>query len=334
MKKLIALILIAVFALTALASCNQDVGDEKEPIKIGYMQGPTGMGMAKMIHDNATSGKYIFTKYEDASLATAALLKGDIDMACLPTNNASVIYNTKGESVQTLAINCLNSLYLMTKTGTEITSLSDLEGKTVYTIANGTPKLILKKLLESVGVNAEIKTEATVGGSVKQLALPADLASAMISGAVDIALVPEPVATAAPLKIGTMNKDYTYSVALDVGTEWEVVNDNPIAMGCLVANKSFVEKNKAGVDAMLAEYKASIEFMSNSANVEAASDYIVEASVLDAKGAAKKSLMNLGNSIAYLDGAEMKSTLVDFYTAIGNSAIGGKLPNDDFYYSK
>ena len=62
------------------------------------MQGPTGMGMAKLIHDNGgVSGneKYTFTKFEDVQAATAAILSGAIDFACLPTNNASIIYNTK-----------------------------------------------------------------------------------------------------------------------------------------------------------------------------------------------------------------------------------------------
>lgn len=336
MKKLIALLLIAVLSITALCACSQNdnTQDENVTINIGYMQGPTGMGMAKLIHDNQSSGKYQFTKFEDAQLATAALLKGEIDVACLPTNNASIIYNTKNESVQVLALNCLNSLYLMTKSGTAISSINDLEGKTIYTISNGTPKLILKELLEKNNVNATIKTEAVINNDTKQLALPSDLASALIAGAADIALVPEPVATAVPLKLASMNKDHTYTVALNVGTEWEKVHENPVAMGCVLANKSFVAENKTAIDAFLTEYESSISFMNNSENRDLAADYIVEASVLDAKGAAVKSLNNLGDAIAYVDGDKMKSILVDFYTAIGNSAIGGKLPKDEFYYKK
>ena len=49
---------------------------------------------------------------------------------------------------------------------------------------------------------------------------------------------------------------------------------------------------------------------------------------------AKKSIKNLGGAIAYSDGAKMKQTLVSFYNAIGLNLVGGKLPEDDFYYEK
>ena len=50
--------------------------------------------------------------------------------------------------------------------------------------------------------------------------------------------------------------------------------------------------------------------------------------------AAKKAIGNLGSAIAYLDGSEMKTALIAFYNAIGTTVIGGKLPDEEFYYSK
>ena len=51
MKKIISLILVLVLCATALISCSdEEPGADK--IRIGYMAGPTGMGMAKLIHDN------------------------------------------------------------------------------------------------------------------------------------------------------------------------------------------------------------------------------------------------------------------------------------------
>ena len=340
MKKLFALILVLALAVTALASCNKDPDpkpDDEVVINIGYMQGPTGMGMAKLIHDNGGingNSKYKFTKFEDAQAATAALLAGKIDMACLPSNNASIIYNTKDGAAQALAINCLNSLFLMTKSGTEITSFDQLEGKTIYTISNGTPKVILNHLLPQKGINATIATEVMINNEMKTLAQPSDLASAIIAGAVDIALVPEPVATAAPLQVAAQNKDYSYSVALDITDVWATVSETPVAMGCIVGRTAFVSEHGATVNAFLAEYEASINFIANAQNRDNAAKYIVEAGVLGAEGAAKKSLANLGDAIAYVDGDEMKEILVAFYSSINSALIGGKLPDDGFYYKK
>ena len=339
MKKLLSLILVAALLTLALSSCDFSSIFNKEDtsvIKIAYMNGPTGMGMAKLIHDNGGidgNEKYQFVKYADAALAASDLIAGNVDMACLPTNTAATLYNKNG-NLQVLALNCLNSLYLMTKTGVEVNSLSDLEGKTIYTISNGTPAVILNHLLKESGVNAVVKTTIGEGDDEKSITAPTDLAPLLIGGKVDIALVPEPVATAAPLKIASQNKDYTYKTAINLTDAWAEISDFPIAMGCILANKSFVDAHKSTVDAFLAEYKSSIEYVAAAENLENAAQYIVDAGVLDAVPAAKKSLTNLGSAIAYSDGSEMKSTLTAFYNAIGLKLIGGKLPDDGFYYEK
>ena len=336
MKKLIALLLLISTFTCLLAACKKPEEDDTV-IRIAYMNGPTGMGLAKLIHDNGGvegNEKYKFIKYNDASLAAADLIAGTVDMACLPTNTAATIYNKRGHSIQALAINCLNSLYLMTKTGTTINSLSDLEGKTIYTIKNGTPATILNHVLNENNINATVKTSIGEGADEKAISAPPDLAPLLINGKVDIALVPEPVATAAPLKISTLNKDYNYSVAINMTDAWSTVSESPVAMGCIVANKDFVAKHKGIVDRFLDEYKASIEYVSNSKNLESAAQYIVDAGVLDAVGAAKKSLKNLGSAISYSDGDQMKTTLINFYTVIGSSMTGGNIPGDEFYYKK
>ena len=343
MKKLSALILIASLLMLIFASCSffpsadrDDDNKSTTPIKIGYMNGPTGMGMAKLINDNGGvdgNDKYQFVKYSDASLATADLLSGKLDMACIPTNTAATLYNKSGK-ISVLALNCLNSLFIMTKTGTVINNVKDLEGKTIYTIQNGTPAAILKYLLSESGVNATVKTSIGEGENEKVIAAPTDLAPLLISGAIDIALVPEPVATAAPLKIASQNKDYTYTVAIDLTDAWSDISASPVAMGCIVANNDFLVKNKTAVNAFLDEYKASIEYIANASNREIAAKQIVAAGVLDAEAAAKKSLQNLGGAIAYSDGESMKSTLIAFYNSIGLKMIGSKLPDDNFYYEK
>ena len=337
MKKLLALILIVTTLVPALASCGLFKKENDDTvIRIAYMNGPTGMGMAKLIHDNGGvegNEKYQFIKYTDAALATADLREGKVDMACIPTNTAATLYN-KFESISVLALNCLNSLYVMTKTGVTVEDFADLEGKTIYTIQNGTPAAILKYLLEECDVNATVKTSIGEGENEKVITAPTDLLPLLVAGKVDIALVPEPVATAAPLKITSEKKDYNYTVAINLSDAWAEISTSPVAMGCIVANKDFVSENKDAVDAFLAEYKSSIEYVANAQNRDTAAQYVVDAGVLDALPAAKKSLANLGSAIAYSDGAEMKETLVAFYNAIGLNLIGGRLPDDDFYYEK
>ena len=83
MKKIIALLLTLIIAVSVLASCNQLAGSETATIKIGVMNGPTGMGMAKLINDNgAESEKYVFSSFSSPTDATASLQNGELDMLC------------------------------------------------------------------------------------------------------------------------------------------------------------------------------------------------------------------------------------------------------------
>ena len=107
-------------------------------------------------------------------------------------------------------------------------------------------------------------------------------------------------------------------------------------MGCIVATKDVIKNHKSLVDSFLDEYKASIEYIGNNENLDTSATLIADAGVMAAAPAAKIALSNLnrGGYIAYLDGADMRSALEKVYEAFGMQLIGGKLPDDNFYYEK
>lgn len=326
MKKIFAILLTLALTLTTvagLASCNKT-----EQITVGYMTGPTGMGMAKLIHDNGGlengNDKYSFQKYTNTSAAFDDLANGTVDIICVPTNEAANNYTNENASnyqnLQVLSINTLGSVYLIAADGTQINSLEDLEGQTVYTCLKGTPRLIFEYLLDEAGVNATVATE--FDGTV--INTPEDLKTTLVNkDGITIAAAPEPIVTA------VTSAKSTYSVALNLNDVWNGLSDTPLTMGCVVSTKEFINENKKAVDDFLLEYKASIEFADDAQNLEATAEYVVEAGIMAAAGAAKKALNNLRGSIAYIDGEDMKTALIGFYEALGVS-----LPEDDFYYEK
>ena len=334
MKKLIATLLLLTTTLLLFTGCfgapqtnnsNGNGDQSSEPLRIGYMSGPTGMGMAKLIHDNGGKDgneNYSFTAYTDTALAKADLTKGEIDIICIPTNEALAYYDKVDSKTRMLAINCLNSLYVITNEGDTVTSLSDLEGKTIYTCKNGTPRIILDYIIEALGLDITVST--TINGV--EMAKPADVSAQVIAGALPYAVIPEPLITASILK------NNEYKVALDLADEWAKIpecSNTPVAMGCIVANADFLAANADRVNAFLDEYKASVEYVGDSKNLENAANYVAEAEIMAAPAAAKKALANLGDAIAYIDGNEMKTTLKAFYTAIGMTP-----PGDGFYYGR
>ena len=325
MKKLIALLLLLTLSV-ALIGCTKDE-PKATTIRVGYLSGPTGMGMAKMINDNKDSTKYTFSLQEQTA-AVMALQKGELDIICVPTNLAAQKYNTDMPNTVVLAINCLNSLFVISNSNASgITSMNDLTGKTVYTCLQGTPKLILQHLVNELELDVTIKTEY----DGKTLTTPQDLQAALIANPdkMDIAVLPEPLASAV-----MANTKNAYSVRVDLSDAWSDISDLPIAMGCIIARADFVSENKALVDEFLEEYKNSINYMSNPDNIDSAAKYVAEAKIMGAEPLAKKALTNLGHSIAYVDGENMKKTLEYVYTVFGNKVIGGKLPDDNFYYKK
>ena len=318
MKKLISSILLVIFALTMLVACgggnnNSTAGDVK--INIGVMAGPTGMGMAKLMSDaGENSDKYSFEIYSAPTNATADLASGALDMLCLPTNTAATLANKQSDFITVLAINTLGSLYLLTDENTEIKSIKDLEGQTIYaSVPSSTTGPIINYLLEANGVNATIEFEADHDALVAKVQ----------DGSASIVVLPEPKVTAA------LVKNNTYSIDLNLSTEWEKVSVTPLTMGCIVVRNDFLKAHKETVDNFLKEYKASIEYINNPENLDSAAQMIVDGGVIPQLPIAKKSLQNLYGSIAYLDGADMKFALENFYTVIDL-----KLPDDKFYHEK
>lgn len=313
MKKLIALIIVLATLTLLCTSCSLFAPDTTTEIKIGVMNGPTGMGMAKLINDEKSNPDtlYTFESYSAPTDAIPELTNGTLDMLCLPSNTAATLSAKLDISV--IAINCLGSLYLMTDADTTVTSIADLEGKTIYcSVPTSTTQPIINYILREAGVNATVECVSDHDALVAKIA----------KNEASIAVLPEPKASAA------MTKNGAYSVALNISEEWNKVSDEPLTMGCIVVRNEFLENNKRAVDTFLTKYQASIEYINTKENNETAAEMITEAGIIPQAPIAKKALNNLYGSIVYMDGADMKNALISFYNAIGQ-----ELPDESFYYS-
>ena len=330
MKKITSILLLFVFTLSLLTSCgisNNDTTNEgnKSKIRIGTLSGPTGMGIAKMISDNGfDSDKYSFTVFGDPVSAQDAFIAGDLDAICFPTNNAAKLYAKTNGQLYVTAINCLGSLYVISSKNVTINSIQDLEGKTIYaSVPNSTTGAIIEYILKENNINANVSF--ALGG--EELTSHDLLATRIGEGKIDIAILPEPKATATILANPTLG----LSIDLNLSAEWEKVSEStePLTMGCIIFSKKFVDNNKNSVDAFLTEYNASISFINDKANLESAAEMIVSAGILPKVPLAKKALNNLYGSIVYIEGSAMKNALKSFYTVINENQ-----PDDNFYYER
>ncbi len=291
----------------------------KAPVNVMVLNGTTGFGMANLM-DAAANGQasqdYTFTVETDASNIVAGLVNGSVDIAALPTNAAAAVYNKTKGGVQVLALNTLGVLYLVTDGSETIESIADLAGKTVYAPAQN-PTFIFQHIVEANGL-----TDVTIDNTYAQ---PADLNTAVASGEVSIAVLPEPMVTVA------RSKNPGLSVALDLTAEWDkIAPAGSLVQGCVVVRKAFAEENTAAVAAFLEEYGASIDALVNDVEGTAAK---IEANGIFAKAAvAAKAIPNC--NVCFITGADMQAALSEFMTimhGVAPASVGGAIPGDDFY---
>ena len=292
---------------------------EADPMNIMVLNGTTGFGMAKLMNDAAAGEsalRYDFFVETDASNITAALINGSVDIAALPTNAASVVYNKTGGEVQLLALNTLGVLYLVADESENISSLADLEGKTVYAPAQN-PSFVMQYICQNAGVNVTIDNT---------YAQPADLRTVLAAGEVSLAVLPEPMVTIA------CSANDKLTVALDLTEEWAAINDSELVQGCLVVRRDFAESHPAAIEIFLQEYEASIAFLSE--DTAAAAQMIADAGIFAQAPVAEKAIPRC--NVCFIRGIDMMYPMDGFLEAmfsIAPASIGGAIPAEDFYYT-
>ena len=294
-------------------------------VKVAALKGPTGMGLAKLIDENAageSQNQYDFTLASSADEILANIIQGDFDIAAVPTNVASILYNKTEGRIQMAAINTLGVLYVLSADDS-IQSIADLAGKTVYSTGQGAvPEIAFNYILEQNGltpgedVTIEYRSEHS------------ELAALMASGEAEIAVLPQPFVTS------VLNQNENVHVVLDLTEEWNQVTngESDLTMGCIVVQKSFAEEHPEEMAAFMKEYQASVEYVTAEANLEDAAALIEKADIIQA-AVAQKALPEC--NIVFITGEEMENISNGFLQVIFDSEptlVGGALPNEDFYY--
>ncbi len=324
MKKKIlsaALAVVLLFAALTLASCGKTEDDVT--LRVYALNGPTGMGMAKLIDDSnggKTSNTYDFTLVSAPTQITSEVLAGRFEIAAVPVNLAATLFN-KGADISLVAVNTLSVLYIVER-GESISAVSDLRGKTVYATGQGsTPEYILSYLLENAGIKDEVEVIYLSDGS--------EVASYLLTGKADVAFIPEPSVTSVLMQ----DKSGEIRVALDIEEEWGKISDTPVVQGVIVASNSFINEHPKALSAFIDEYKSSVEYVN--ANAAEAAAMIEKYGIVAKAAIAQRALPNC--NICCYTGAEAKTMTADMLKVLFDanpSSVGGALPPDTFYYGR
>lgn len=312
---------------TEVAEAPEETVYEDTDINIAALKGPTAMGLVKLMDDNDNSNTatnhYNFTLAAAPDEVTPAIIQGKVDIAAVPANLASVLFNKTEGKVQVLAINTLGVLYIV-ENGETINSVADLKGKTIYASGKGaTPEYALNYMLSSNDINP------TKDVTIEYKSEHAECLSALANDKNGVAMLPQPFATTALMQNDNMR------LALDMTKEWEAASKAQgstasLVTGVIVARTDFINEHPDAVKLFMEQYKESIDYTNS--NVEDAASLIEKYDII--KDAVATKAIPYCN-ITFISGNDMKEQLSGYLEELFNQnpeAVGGKTPTDEFYY--
>lgn len=335
MKKILTLIL-ALIMLMSMTACSDETSETEPPaseapssapeaeepafegaeVRIGMLKGPTGMGGAWLMEQNElglTLNTYEFTVAGAADELTGQLIQGGLDIAALPTNAISSLFNKTEGEILCLGVNTLGVLYIL-ENGETIMSIGDLEGRTILASGKGsTAETVLSHILSSAGVNAEIywASEHT------------EAATLAMTGEYDIVMLPEPFVTSLSAKTDD------FRTALNLSGEWEKLTGEVLTMGGIAVRREFLEQNPEAVAEFINDYGMSIDYTNSD---PAGAGILIEKYGIAAAAVAESAIPRC--NIVWLHGDEYKSVLKNFLGVLFESnpaSIGGSIPSDEFF---
>ncbi len=325
MKRLMKFAVVLMLGTMLLTGCDVEkkASAESVIVHVTALKGPTAMGMVDFM-DKSEKGEIKDNDYQFEIVAavdevTPKLVQGKTDIAAVPANFASVLYNNTNAEVQVLAINTLGVIYIV-ESGDAISDVSDLKGRTIYASGKGaTPEYALNYILTQNGIDPE--KDVTIEWKSEH----AECLSALMADENAIAMLPQPFVTTA------QTKSEKIRVALDLTEEWDKLgSDSGLLTGVVVARKEFVEQNPDAVQAFLEHYEVSVNYVNK--NIKDAATLIEKYDIVPAP-VAVKAIPNC--NIVFITGVEMKQKLSGYLKVLSEQnpkAIGGSLPADDFYY--
>ncbi len=333
-KQLLALCLAAAMTL-GLAGCGDkpESGNaaaqgstEATTVNVGLIMGPPSMGLGWFIHEAEEGNTYNSYNFQvagvDYSAVSASLNQGDYDIATVPSNVAAILYNNPDmkEQIKVISIGNLGLLYVLT-TDESVNTMDDLKGRTVYSIGEGgPPEYTFEYLLEQYDLSDDVNFSFR--------ATPFEVLNLLQEEENSIALLPQPFVEVAKMLVPGLR------VAIDVTDAWNSVNSDSGVQSVTtvtVVRTEFLEEHEQAVKEYLELAKQSTDYCLN--NLDEAAQWTEDYETFLNPDIAKTAIPEC--SIVTLTGQEMKDILSGFLQIIYDSnpdAVGGKMPDDEFYY--
>lgn len=296
---------------------------DNQEFKVVAPAGVPTISIVKMMKETPeiNGAKFSYESITATDTIAPKLISGEADFAIVPSNLAIKVYN-KAPRYLYAGSTVWGILYL-TATDDSVKTWQDLKGKTVTLIGRGlTPDLTLRYLMKQNGLEPD--TDVTF----EYVAGATELAPLVISGKASIALLPEPMLTT------VLTKKPETKIIYDVQEEWKKLNNGEsYPQTAVLIKKEVVEKYPQLANAFLENLIGSIQFAK--VDPKTTGTYMEELNPNLKAGIVAKAIPNC--NLEFKHAADAKAALEAYYSKLmefGPEHIGGKMPDENFYYQK
>lgn len=283
----------------------------------------------KVLQDNALSDvakEVEFRVWNTPDELRALVINKQVDFVALPTNTAAILYN-KGVELELIDVGVWGILDIVSR-DKEIKRIEDLKGKEIVVPFRGDmPDIVLQALLKRSGLDPKKDLK------LKYVATPPDAMSSLILRQSDTVLLAEPATSVAlkktgsfPLKLIAPDIFRVIDIQKEWGARFGVEPKLPVAGIASVGKQDDKITNR-----VLEEYQKAIKWMKK--NKKESGELVSQKLDMFDADALALSLEHVIFESKRADAA--KAELERFFEemkTIEPKLIGGKLPNDGFYY--
>lgn len=316
--------LIVLLLISTLLLAYPLAAMEETKVNVMVLSGTTGLSLVKMLEEKPTLIPKVsidYTVIKSPDQMVAKIVSGDAQIAALPTNLASILYN-RGLPIQLAAVTNWGVMYIVGQDA-GISSWKDLKGKEIGVTGKGsTPDLLFRYFLSANGLDPEKDVQ------IQYYPTPAELAQLAIAGKVSLATLPEPWVTE------VIKRAPSFNILLDYQKEWQHLEGRKESypQSSLVVNTTLVQNNPGFVREFLKAAGASSAWVVN--NPQEAGR-LAHKHLFISADAALDAIPRC--NLRFIESYKVKEEVEYFLGKLLSfqpQSIGGKLPDESFYLQK
>ncbi len=322
MKKFLTTLLFATLLALPLSLTAAEEGTKT--VRVIVPVGVPSISMAEMIKGeglNMPGYNVDYQVLESPDVLAGKLISNEADLAVVPTNLAIKLYN-KGIDIRYGGGVVWGILYVVSQEKAD--GWQALKGKDLYTIGRGlTPDIILRYLLTKNGLTPDKDVHIRYANSTSELV------PTFLVGKSSYSLLPEPALSM------VMKKKPSTSLMFDLQKEWTkatgIADGYPQASLIMIGD--FAEKNPEFIKRFLAAYEKSVQ----KTNAEPEHAAKLAATFLKSPGAPIIAKAIPRSNLHWVPAAEARKPLEIYFKVLHDfnpAVIGGKMPDDGFYYAR